>query len=170
MGSRMGSVFALAISGYLCVDGFAGGWPSIFYTFGSLGIVWVFIFVILTSNSPAEHQCISETEKAYIVKETLKSVEARAIMKSKVPWLEIFRSKACWAVFIAHFTTNWGGYLFLTQMPTYLRDVLKFDIKSVRNKLTNLCPEAYSPYLTIISARYSSIFFLLTSRFNLIFK
>lgn len=34
-GSRMGNVFAFAIGGFLCVDGFAGGWPSIFYTFGN---------------------------------------------------------------------------------------------------------------------------------------
>ena len=40
------------------------------------------------------------------------------------------KSKACWAIFIAHFTHNWGNYLFMSQMPSYLRDVLKFDIKS----------------------------------------
>lgn len=50
----------------------------------------------------------------------------------RVPWGKILKSKACWAVFVAHFTTNWGGYLFMTQMPSYLRDVLRFDIKSVR--------------------------------------
>lgn len=30
----MGSVLALPISGALCERGFAGGWPSIFYTTG----------------------------------------------------------------------------------------------------------------------------------------
>ena len=40
-------------------------------------------------------------------------------------------SKASLGIFAAHFCGNWGLYLFLTQMPTYLKEVLRFDIKSV---------------------------------------
>lgn len=35
-GSWAGNIIALPLSGYLCVNGFDGGWPSIFYIFGSL--------------------------------------------------------------------------------------------------------------------------------------
>ena len=58
-------------------------------------------------------------------------------MLKKVPWLKIFKSKACWSVFIGHFTHEWGNYMFMTQIPSYLRDVLKFDIKSV-NQFKNI--------------------------------
>ncbi len=126
----MGNIFALAMGGYLCVDGFAGGWPSIFYTFGSLGLAWVFAFYALTTNSPATHPCISLSEKEYILEETRHSIETRAVLRSRIPWKSLLTSKACWAVYIGHFTHNWGNYLFMTQMPSYLRDVLKFDIKS----------------------------------------
>ena len=40
-------------------------------------------------------------------------------------------SKACIALFIGHVCSNWGTYLFLTNIPTYMKEVLKFDIKSV---------------------------------------
>ena len=34
-GAQIGNVAALSLGGYLCVSGFDGGWPSIFYTFGN---------------------------------------------------------------------------------------------------------------------------------------
>jgi ACS family sodium-dependent inorganic phosphate cotransporter-like MFS transporter 5 len=40
-------------------------------------------------------------------------------------------NKACIALFVGHTCSNWGTYLFLTNIPTYMNEVLKFDIKSV---------------------------------------
>ena len=34
----------------------------------------------------------------------------------KVPWREIFLSKACWGIFASHTANNWGNYLYLTQL------------------------------------------------------
>lgn len=34
VGSWMGNVIALPLSGYLCENGFGGGWPSVFYVIG----------------------------------------------------------------------------------------------------------------------------------------
>jgi len=49
----------------------------------------------------------------------------------KVPWLSIAKSPPVWAVAIAHFTNNWGYYTLLTCLPSYLKHILHFDIKSV---------------------------------------
>lgn len=40
-------------------------------------------------------------------------------------------SGAMWAILIANACGNYGAYMLLTQMPTYMKEVLKFDIKSV---------------------------------------
>ena len=35
LGNNIGSVIMFASGGYLCDNGFDGGWPSIFYIFGN---------------------------------------------------------------------------------------------------------------------------------------
>ncbi len=43
---------------------------------------------------------------------------------------KMLKTKAFYGVLIAHTTSNFGTYLFLTQLPTYMKEVLRFDIKS----------------------------------------
>jgi ACS family sodium-dependent inorganic phosphate cotransporter-like MFS transporter 5 len=52
-------------------------------------------------------------------------------------------SKACIVLFIAHFTSSWGVVLFLTNAPIYMKEVLKFDIKS-NGLLSSI------PYMTVL--------------------
>lgn len=48
-----------------------------------------------------------------------------------IPWTSIFTSIPVWGIIIAHTTSNWGTYLMLTSIPTYMSAVLKFDIHTV---------------------------------------
>ena len=131
-GAKVGNIVALSLGSILCIHGFDGGWPSIFYLFGSAGVSWAVIFFFISSDSPAVHRFIGNNEKEYIMKETEKARKLRVYCQKFVPWKQIVTSKACWSIFIGHFAHNWGNYLFLTQIPSFLKDVLKFDIKSVK--------------------------------------
>lgn len=51
--------------------------------------------------------------------------------QTEIPWLEFIKSPAVWAILIANVTTDWGLYIFLTNTPTFIFEVLRFDIKSV---------------------------------------
>jgi hypothetical protein len=42
------------------------GWPSIFYIFGAVGILWVVFWVFLGADRPGTHKYISKEEQAYI--------------------------------------------------------------------------------------------------------
>lgn len=129
-GAWMGNIIALPLGGFLCVYGFDGGWASIFYIFGLFGMVWSVVFWIVITDSPKTHWFISEEEKTYIVEATVNETSARERGPLKTPWGQIFKSKVCWATFIAHFCNNWGNYMFLTQLPSFMKDVLKFNIKT----------------------------------------
>lgn len=46
-------------------------------------------------------------------------------------------SKTCLSLFFGHTCQNFGTYTFLTQLPTYMKEILKFDIKSVSFQFNN---------------------------------
>ena len=46
-GAQFGTVIGMPLSGVLCDHGFAGGWPSVFYVFGTVGRVWAFAWFML---------------------------------------------------------------------------------------------------------------------------
>ena len=51
--------------------------------------------------------------------------------KPKIPLKAIFTSVPFYAILIAHCCQNWGFYTLLTEMPTYLKNILHFNIKTV---------------------------------------
>ena len=49
----------------------------------------------------------------------------------KVPWKAIFTSLPVWAIVVAHFSENWGFYTLLTELPSFLKHRLDFDLSRV---------------------------------------
>lgn len=48
-----------------------------------------------------------------------------------MPWKAIFTSLPVWAIVVAHFSENWGFYTLLTELPTFLKHRLNFDLGKV---------------------------------------
>ncbi|BFZ21120.1 hypothetical protein BsWGS_24159 [Bradybaena similaris] len=121
-GSPLGTVFSLPISGILCDSDIAGGWPSVFYVFGTIGCVWFVAWMLIVHDTPSQHPRISASERDYIES----SIGKREIIPT--PWKKIFTSSAVWGLSIGHFSSNWGFYTLLTSLPTYMKNILKFDM------------------------------------------
>ena len=58
--------------------------------------------------------------------------------KPALPIRAIATSVPFWALLVAHASFNWAFYTMLTCMPTYMKEVLKFDMSEVRNNLLHL--------------------------------
>lgn len=119
------------------------GWPSIFYISGTASSLWAILWLFCGSNSPADHEYISVEEREFI-QSSLGHVEEDPEHNVKrtlnTPWKDIFTSMAFYALAIVHAAHNWGFWTLLTEMPTYMKGVLGFDIKKVcniRNTLFN---------------------------------
>ncbi|XP_023322825.1 putative inorganic phosphate cotransporter isoform X2 [Eurytemora carolleeae] len=123
-GSQFGTVIALPLSGYLA-DEF--GWESVFYVFGVLSLIWFLAWAFLISDSPDTHPTISREERDYI-KRSIGS--ARSSVTLSVPWKSILTSVPVWALVVTHMAQNWGFYTLLTELPTYMKNILHFDIKA----------------------------------------
>nr|XP_042909281.1 putative inorganic phosphate cotransporter isoform X2 [Parasteatoda tepidariorum] len=62
IGTTIGTVVSLIVSGQLCDSTFLGGWPSAFYVFGILGVVTFILWTVLVSESPEMGPRILKTE------------------------------------------------------------------------------------------------------------
>ena len=130
-GAQIGNVLTLSLSGLMCSWTFAGGWPLIFYSTGILGLVWGIVWIFFYADSPRDHRCISHAEKKYILDSTQQQLSKHTKTEFHAPWKAILTSPPCWALLAIHTCNNWGSYTFLTSIPKYMAEVLKFDIKSV---------------------------------------
>lgn len=63
-GGPFGTVVSLIISGWIA--GGPLGWPSLFYIFGAISLMWSALWFVWGSNSPAEHKTIDPEERYYI--------------------------------------------------------------------------------------------------------
>lgn len=122
-GSYIGTVIAMPLSGVLSEQ---LGWPSVFYVFGTAGVVWAIVWFLLVKNSPSEDPNISEEERLYIENALRHDVQKKENIK--VPWKEIFTSLPVWAIVVAHFSENWGFYTLLTELPNFLKHRLDFNL------------------------------------------
>ncbi|GBM03563.1 Putative inorganic phosphate cotransporter [Araneus ventricosus] len=69
---------------------------------------------------------------------------------SAVPWKDILTSRFVWALVITHFGQNWGFYTLLTELPTYLAEILHFDIK--KNGVLSALPYLMQACLAICAS------------------
>jgi len=66
-GAQFGTVISMPLSGLLADWELVGGWKSIFYVFGIIGIVWCLAFLVWVYEDPEQHPTITEDEKKYIL-------------------------------------------------------------------------------------------------------
>ncbi|KAJ8946310.1 hypothetical protein NQ318_004199 [Aromia moschata] len=124
-GSSISNVLTMPIAGYICGSWY--GWPMSFYLFGLLGVAWIIPWIIFGSNSPAEHKSITDEERTYIQRSVEVSMREENI---RTPWKAILTSVPVWAYVIACYGSEWGFSTLLTEMPTYINKIMKFDIHS----------------------------------------
>ena len=131
-GVAFGTMIALLASPVMIL---AFGWPSVFYISGALGLVWLVLWWIKAANSPEECEGVSAAELEVIRAGRLESGLAEAI-----PWGAILREKAVWAIVIAHLCNNFGFYILLLWLPTYLHHT--FNVPMARLGLFSVIPYA----------------------------
>ncbi|KAJ1520118.1 hypothetical protein ONE63_004338 [Megalurothrips usitatus] len=139
-GSNFGTIVSMPLSGYLADVEFMGGWPLAFYVFGGLGVVWSIVWWWIIYDSPATHPKISSEERNYIIT-CLGPENAQSKDDGDFPWVEIFRCVPFWAIMVTQCGMAWAFYTQLTEMPTYMDQILHFNLEA-NATLTSL------PYLT----------------------
>ncbi|KAK3861118.1 hypothetical protein Pcinc_032881 [Petrolisthes cinctipes] len=130
------STFSVSITLPLCgvfIERY--GWEATFYLTSLPSLVWCLAWFTLVCDFPDQHPRISESESMYIVTKVKERGTYMAQRKGRdqksVPWRSLITSVPLWATIIHSLGNNWCIAFFFTQLPTYMRNVLGFSIKSV---------------------------------------
>jgi ACS family sodium-dependent inorganic phosphate cotransporter len=91
------------------------GWPSVFYGFGVLGILWAAAWFRIARDDPSRDPSLSEPERRLLP-------AAGGPAPVAVPWRRLLSKPAVWALVVNHFCSNWVLYVLLTWLPSYFHD------------------------------------------------
>ena len=149
------------------------GWRSIFYSFGSIGMLWCIPWIYFAENEPAhqiqsnqvENVIFSNVVQLYSVvknnhslteSEDSCTIENEGFISSDIvyilhreidstPWRKIFAAKEVWAIIINQFAQSWGFFTILFYLPTYFEVVhgLKSNQAGFMTILPNLLQVIY---------------------------
>ncbi|KAF0296506.1 putative inorganic phosphate cotransporter [Amphibalanus amphitrite] len=122
-GMSLGTVISVSFTGLLAA---VLGWEEVFYVQGGLSLIFVVLWFVFVYDSPEKHPWISDTETALINQDRGDSHGPNP----PLPWREIIKSLPFWAIMISHTGSNFGWYMILTELPTYMSTILGFDIAS----------------------------------------
>lgn len=101
-------------------------WQSIFYVFGIIGVIWSLTWFAVVKESPEYDAQMSDRERNFIIKSLERQGQVNVV---KPPWKKIFTSTPVMAIAVAHFSYTWGFYTLLTQLPSYMNDILNFNLQ-----------------------------------------
>ncbi len=124
MGSRMGGALAPIVSIYLAGE---YGWRTVFYIFGSIGLVWAAVWWFWFRDEPRDMPGIDPEEVAYI--ESTRSIKSTS--HTLLPWKTVLKNGNLWALMGMYHFLLYGAYFYMSWMPEYLekgRGIAKEDL------------------------------------------
>ncbi|XP_059045429.1 putative inorganic phosphate cotransporter [Achroia grisella] len=126
-GAQIGNIAGSYFSGLVMHN---GSWEDVFYLFGGIGLIWFVLWTMLCYSTPNTHPFISDSEKQFLNENVDALKHTKAQKMDPTPWKALLRSVPLWALIVAGIGHDWGYFTMVTDLPKYMTDVLKFNIKS----------------------------------------
>lgn len=126
-GASLGSVVSAPIIALLYI---AFGWKMTFVLIAALGLIWVIPWLIINKATPEKHPWLTEKERNYILDtdpEANSSVEVAPVLT----WKELLKFRNTWGIIMSRFFIDPVWWLFVTWLPTFLKEQFLFDIKQI---------------------------------------
>jgi len=146
-GVPVGTMLAAPFSALLASSSFLGGWPSVFYMSGLIGLLMFGFWCVFAYSDPNSHPWITDEERLMITDEQGSTQESMSF--ARVPWLKLFTSPACLSIYVGSIGLNWTLAVFLMGMPQFYADVLGFSL--VTNGWFNALPYVVMTILSTIA-------------------
>ncbi len=124
-GASLGSVVAApAIAAFYL----RFGWRTTFVFIALLGLVWIVPWLIINKATPDGHPWLTEDEHKHILSDVSSKKEETTKPYS---WAELLKFKDTWGILLSRFFIDPVWWMFVTWLPTFLKEQFGFDIKQV---------------------------------------
>ena len=125
-----GAVIALICTPWLIS---VWSWQGAFYLYGVLGILWFAVWAPRARSRPADKTDWDTADAVLATAEAGSAADQNDVSAQPVyPRLTVrgmLRSRAVWAVAVAHICINWSLYLVLSWFPTFVNRELGADLQ-----------------------------------------
>ena len=125
-----GAVIALICTPWLIS---VWSWQGAFYLYGVLGILWFAVWAPGARSQPADKTDWDTADAALATAEAGSAADQNDVSAQPVyPRLTVrgmLRSRAVWAIAVAHICINWSLYLVLSWFPTFVNRELGADLQ-----------------------------------------
>jgi len=149
----LGTVFALGVGPQIVSR---ASWEWSLWISAILGIGWTIPWGLLVTKSPQDKDSftlfpIGPKEAKYIIGSRDKAKTEGTT--EKTPWLGICTNSATLALMWNHFACNWGTYVFISWLPTYLKEVLKYDMNNI-GMVFSIIPYLSQPVIALLTGYF----------------
>ncbi|GIY75537.1 putative inorganic phosphate cotransporter [Caerostris darwini] len=146
-GSVIGSLISCFSAGALCASSFLGGWPSVYYIYGALGLILCLWVQMSMYESPRVHPSIKDEELNYILQNQETDLSQK---RPPTPWKKIFTSIPFYAMTFAVFSHFWAITQLISVHPIFLGRILHFSIQE--NGLLTSLPFVFEALLIFLGS------------------
>ncbi|CAJ0951207.1 unnamed protein product, partial [Mesorhabditis belari] len=120
----------------LCLSSF--GWPSIFYIFGGVGLLWALVWWIFVSNAPKDNRWMGEAEKKFLEHENSTRKNKDMFRQNSLPFRHLFCNSTMQSIYCCQFAFSLCATIVQSFLPTYFKEHLYLPIHL--NGLYNIVP------------------------------
>jgi MFS transporter, ACS family, hexuronate transporter len=132
-GASLGSVVAAPAIAALYL---AFGWRTTFVAIAVLGLLWIIPWLLINKATPDKHPWLTDKEKEHILGSG--SFGHAAMQKGQLAneakaysWKALLGFRNTWGILLSRFFIDPVWWLFVTWLPTFLKEQFHFDIKQV---------------------------------------
>ena len=125
-GASLGSVVAAPFIALLYLK---YGWQTTFAAIAVLGVLWIIPWLIINRSTPDKHSWITREEQEHILSNDLNKNSG---VETKVfTWRKLLKFKNTWGIISSRFFIDPVWWMFVTWLPSFLKEQFAFDIKQV---------------------------------------
>ncbi|QQX83461.1 MFS transporter [Cupriavidus necator] len=104
----------------------AAGWREAFIVLGAVSLGWTLLYAFFFKDSPDKHRRVTAQELQEI---GYRRGDSQQAAKVATPWRRLFRRM--WLVTFVDFCYGWSLWVYLTWLPSYLKEARGFDLKQL---------------------------------------